>query len=532
MPVKPLLGLALTSFLLLGLSGCRYPKQTVKPASKAQTLTFNLESEPPQLDPIRMSDLTSFNVANQLMRGLTFGPGTTVVPAVAERWDLSPDAKTYTFYLRPTAKWSDGQPVTAQQFLDNWQRALTASNGSGYAFFLFGIANAEAFYKGTIKEFKAVGVKALTPHTLQITLNKPLPYFLTLLASPVFLPIRLDVIKKYGSTFTEAGHFVGNGPYLLNQWQHYNQLLLTPNPNYWQPNTRLKQLRFLMIQEPNTALALYQNNTLDVLDRIAPSDYRWLKKHKEAHLSPSMGLFYMGFNTKLPPFNTIKVRQAFALATDRRYFTDLLASGQTPITQFLPPALALPATVAKNSTLPFNPQQAKALLAQAGYPNGKGFPQVEFVFANRDSARKEAEMLQFMLKETLNVTLRLKAMDWKVFLSTLANHPPALYRLSWYADYPDADSFLALFHTSSGNNYTGWHSKPYDALIETAASSNNPSQRQAFYQQAQHLLLNQQAVVVPWYSPSKLWLIKPTVCGVQFNAMSLWLLDEAHRCKR
>lgn len=524
-----LLTLTLTLGLVVaGVAGCGYSPAT-SPPPPGQVITLNLQSEPPQLDPIRMTDVTSFNVINQLMRGLTtFGPGQAVKSAVAKSWTLSPDGTTYTFTLRQDAKWSDGAPVTAQQFIDNWQRALTPENGSGYAFFLFPIRNAQAYYEGQLKDFNQVGIKALGPRTLQVTLRQPTPFFPTLLAAPVYLPIRLDALERHGVHFTEAGNLLSNGPYVLTSWEHQHKMTLAPNPHYWAPNQQIERLNLLMIQEPNTALALYESGELDLLEPISPADHRWLKTKPEARLQPTLGLYYLGFNVERPPFDNVKVRQALALAVDRGYFPKLLASGQTPIQQFLPPALQ--ALEAPAVGLSFNPELAQKRLSEAGYPGGEGFPEVELVFPNRESARKEAEIVQFLWKRHLGITVRLKAMDWKVFLSTLQTKPPGVYRLSWFADYPDPDTFLRLFHSTNGNNYSGWTSPEYDRLIEQAASTNDPKRRQSLYFQAQKLLLEAVVAVVPWYSPEKLWLLKPDVCGVELNTMTLWLLDNAHRC--
>ncbi|MEM0951625.1 MAG: peptide ABC transporter substrate-binding protein [Cyanobacteria bacterium P01_H01_bin.74] len=486
---------------------------------------MNLGTEPPTLDPAKMSDLTSFSVALALMKGLTqFDDKMQVVPAMADRWSVSQDGLTYRFHIRKTARWSDGQPVTANQFKYAWQRALSVKTAADYAFFLFAIKNAKAYYNQDIKDFNAVGIRVIDANTLVVELEHPTPFFTALTASPVFFPLRKDSLQRWGDDFTEAGHLISNGAYQLKRWDHEEQIVAVPNPYFYDQQNRpqVDAVTMLMINDANTSVVMYENNELDFIETttsIPSFDVRRLIQKPEASQMPLHRIAYFGFNTQKPPFNNIKVRQAFAHALDRRYFPKLLQSGQTAFSGWISPNLV---GYNPDAGLPYNPEKAKQLLAEAGYPGGKGFPEVKLTFPTKYDVQKEAEIAQFLWQKTLGVSVRLNNLEWKVMLSQLASEDaPALYRLGWFVDYPDADSFMQVFSSDSGNNYTGWHSTAYDALINQAVQVQKPQERQALYNQAQQLLLEKETVIVPVYLGKKTILVKPWVKGLSINPLNL-----------
>lgn len=527
------LAFLMTSLLLLSLSACSMP-QKISTTSKQAVLpkrivTLNLGTEPPHLDPIKMTDLTSFNVANNLLRGLTrFDDTQNVISAMAERWQVLEGGAHYRFYLRSNAKWSDGKAVLAQHFVEGWQRALTASNGSSYAFLLYPVKGAKAFNEGKSTDFTSVGIKATSERVLDIYLEKPLAFFPALMASPVTFPFRKDVFEKSnGRCFSDIKQWVGNGPYLPSAWQHEHHLSLKPNPAYFKPVTGVDEIKLLMVQDANTSLVLYEKGQLHMVESptsLSFFEVRRLQHKPEAQMLPLHVLYYLGFNTQLKPFTDVRVRKAFAMAIDRRFFPKLLQGGQKPESSFISPGLE---GYDAKLGLQFNPEKAKALLAEAGFPEGKGFPEVEFAFPAKYELRKEAEIAQFLWRKHLGVQVKLSAMDWKVYLSRLAQEPPQLYKLSWYVDYPDADSYLSLFTTGNGNNYSGWNDKSYDHWVAEAAGDQNQTHRKELYSKAQKRLLEEDVVLMPWYVGQKLWLLNPCVKGIVINRMNLWLLDEA-----
>lgn len=521
-----LLILASVFALALTLSACQ--SQSGSPESmRDNVFRLNLGTEPPDLDPPKMTDLTSFTVIQSVMRGLTqFDDDLHAVPAIAERWTRSEDGMHYVFYLRPDAQWSDGKPVTAQHFADAWQRALDPDVASEYGFFLFDIKNAKAYLEGQVKDFSQVGVHVINAHTLAVDLIRPTPFFLDLMAAPVALPIRKDSIAQHGDRFTEAGHFITNGPYQLKQWVHDEKIVLTPNPHYYGKKPKIDAVEMVMVNDPNTSVVMYENNALDFIETttsIASFDVRRLRKSPDAHVTRIHRINYFGFNTQKKPFDNPKVRQAFAHALDRRYFPRLLQSGQQPMASWISPGL-----VGYNPTmgLQYNPKKAKQLLAEAGYPDGKGFPTVTLGYRTLYDLQKECEIAQFLWKQNLGVNVRLENMEWKVYLSQLKQDPPHMFLMGWFVDYPDADSFMSMMIADSGNNYTRWKNPRYDELVAQSVVTLDNQKRQILYNEAQTILLEKDTAMLPAYQSEKTWLVKPWVKGLKINAMNLISLDE------
>ena len=500
---------------------------TVKPA---QLLTLNLGTEPPTLDPALAVDLTSGTVIDQLYQGLTsFDEKANVVPAVASRWEVSQDGRQYLFTLKEDARWSDGTPVTAQQFVDAWQRILTPETAAQYANFLFPIQGAKPFYDRKDKDFSHVGVKAISEKKLRVILEKPLSFLPSLMALPVALPLRADLLAKYGKQFTEPPYLIGNGPYQLAQWKHEDFIRLTPNPYYLKSdkkNYSRPSILFRMIPDANTSTLLFNNKQLDLLESgtsISAFDYATYAKHPNAHQAPIGMIQYLGFNTQKAPFNTPLARKSFCHCLQRSYFPQLLKSGQTPVRSFIEPHLPF-----------FNPQAGLAESVTAGKAywqqnlsvKGKP-PPITLGFRNGYDTRKQAEILQFFWKQSLGITVQLQNADWKVYLQRLKNDTPHLFLLTWYMDYPDADSFLSLFHSSNGNNHTQWQSAQFDKLIEQASQSLDATQRQAFYDQAQKILLEDDVAICPLFTLKKLWVTQPWVKGITFNSLNQLMIENA-----
>lgn len=483
---------------------------------------MNLGTEPPTLDPIKAVDLTSFTVIQNLMKGLTqFGSDMSIQPAVATHWEVTANQLTYTFHLDKTATWHDGEPVTAQHFIDGWQRALTPTNGADYAFFLYEIAGAEDYYNNPV-DFNTVSVTALDNHKLKVTLRRPIPFFLAMLASPIALPVRKELPEQHHEQWTEPEHFIGNGPYTLASWQHDDAIKLSPNNTYQLNNVSppTTPITMLMVNDPNTSVVMYENGELDFIETttsIPASDVRRLEDHPDAQTGPIFRLNYIGFNTQKPPFNNPDVRKAFAHAVDRSWFPQLLKSGQNPNATWLTPGLF---GYQPELGLQHNPTLAKQYLSKAGYPDGKGFPAVTLAYPTQPETRKEMEILQNQWHNTLGVDITLANTEWKMYLKGLKNDPANLFRLGWFVDYPDPDSFLSLFTSASGNNYTGWANPTYDELVNQAAITPNSSARQALITQAQHTLLND-ATIIPLYNSTKLWLTKPHVEGLVISPLNL-----------
>jgi oligopeptide transport system substrate-binding protein len=493
-------------------------------------LVLNLGTEPPTLDPARMTDLTSFQVYQQVMEGLVvLGENGEAEAGLASHWQVDNTATRYTFTLRPNLHWSDGQPLTAQHVADGMLRALSPQTASPYASLLYPIKGAEAYNQGKQSDAAKVGIAVLNPRTLQLTLAHPVSYFLSLLSFPVAMPVRTDVLAKHGSHWLEAGKFVSSGAWVLAQWQHGNRIVLRRNPHYHSPppadgSLWVKQATLLMVPDANTALGLYQQGALDVLDAPPALLRRRLQTRPDAHTLDLNALFYLGFNVSNPVVSDVRIRKALALCINRPLMAHLLQNGATPLAEWIPPAMA---TFHRDVKPEFAPQQAKALLAEAGYPNGEGLPTLTLGFPSKFENKREAEILQEVWRNECGINVRLANQEWKQYLAQLATHPPDIFRLSWYADYPDPDTFFGLLTSANGNNHTRWGSHVYDALVVQASQATSLAERKALYTQAETLALHEAVGVVPLYSTQKLWLRQPWVKGLALNPMNGWMLNKA-----
>jgi len=486
-------------------------------AYAAKEFNMRIHSEPPTLDWSLATDNVSITILQNLMEGLAdFDEKLQPKAGLAKSWEISKDGRTYTYKLRTNVKWSDGVPLTAKHFVDSWERLLNPKTASEYAYFLFDIAGAKDYNDGKLKDFTKVGVKAKDDHTFVVTLNKAASYFPSIPTFTATFPIRKDIIAKFGDKWTKPENMIVLGAFKLSDWKHDSKVSLVPNPNYYGNKPNLDKVNAYIINEDTTAINMFESGSLQYVSRLPALEIDRLKKSPAYKSAPFLRGYYYGFNTNKKPFDNIKVRQAFALAVDRKQITDLLKGGQIPTTSWVPKGMP---GYEPNVGLDFNVKKAQKLLAEAGYPGGKGFPQVTYMFDTRDDNKLIAERLQAMWKQNLGVDLRVQNEDWKVYLNRLKADTPAMYRLGWGADYPDPDNFLNLFTSYSGNNYTGWKSKEYDNLIAKAASEPKMAKRLAYYKRAQQLLTEVDSVIIPLFIDSLNVLVSPRVVGLKLNAM-------------
>lgn len=496
---------------------------------RAQNLfTMNLGTEPPTLDPAQADDLVSITVLSNLMRGLVqYDAKGNISPAMAQRWTISPDGKHYTFWIRPNATWADGKPLTAYDFERSWRRVLNPETGSPYAFLLFPIEGAKALYDGKRKPDSPWGVHVKNNRVLEITLNEPVAYFLPILAFTTTLPVRQDVIATHPQNWTEAGNFISNGPYTLARWAHESDIMLKPNPRYWAGAPQNNGVQMLMIPEPNTSLMMYENKELDFVETTSslPSkEVRRLKTRPDFHALTLHGMRYVGMNTEKGPLKDPRVRQALALATDKTYFPQLFKSGETPSNGWITQGLT---GFDPNAGLAFDLKQAQDKLAQAGYPQGKGCPVIDLYYASTTPENRQvAEILQYQWRKHLGVSVAIHNVEWKMYLKLLHDDPPALFLLQWYIDYRDPDSWMNVFITGSGNNYTRWQDTRYDKLVARASHEIHPEKRAHLYHEAQDRLLKKSPAIIPLYRMPKAYLLNPRVKGFRLDALNIVLLDD------
>ncbi len=494
--------LVLKSLLVLSLalfSACN------RPMDRAEIVVLN-GAEPETIDPALLTGQPDGRVAYTLFEGLTsFDQTGTPQPGVAESWDLSPDAKTYTFHLRKNAKWSNGDPVTSEDFVRSWERTLKPETASEYAAQLYYLHNAKPFNEGTVKDFNEVGVKATDPYTLVVTLDNPTPFFIDLTSFSTLLPVHMPSVlacEKRGETFIKPGKCIGNGAFVLKEWRIFDRIRVEKNPHYWNTaNIPTKSVDIIPSGKPMTAFNFYSTGLADVMmDKgLAPTALlNELKKRPDYHAAPFLGNYFIRFNTTRKPFTDPRVRTALSLAIDKGLITEKITrAGELPADSFTPPNTAgyYPPPGLKRDVV-----RAKQLLAEAGFPDGKGFPIVYYLYKGEsDLDRDIAVELQGMWRDTLGITVQLQQQEWKVYLASLSSLDYDLCRSSWVGDYKDANTFLGCFVTGDGNNRTGWSNKRFDECIAAAGAELDREKRFGLFREAEKLLVTDEVAICPLY---------------------------------
>lgn len=484
-------------------------------------------TEPQDLDPHVVTGVTEHNIITALLEGLVGKDPVDLSPepAVAESWEILDEGKTYLFHLRANARWSNNDPLTAHDFVYAWQRALMPALGNQYAYMLYPVNNAEQFNKGQISDFSQVGVQAIDDRTLQVRLSYSTPYFLGLLDHYSTFPLHRATIEKFGkidtrgSEWTRAGNYVGNGPFILSKWEQNRVIVVEKNRHYWDAATvKLDAIHFQPVGQLSTEERMFRTGQLHITytmpeEKIAT----YLKDDPDLiKIHPYFGTYFYRLNTTIPPLNDVRVRRALAMSIDRESIVkNVTKGGQVPAYTLTPPdTLGYTARAA----IPYDVDQARQLLAEAGYPDGKGFPVLQLLFNTLESHQKIAVAIQQMWKQVLNIDITLQNQEWKVFLDNEMLMNFQITRASWIGDYIDPNTFLDMFLTDGGNNKSGWSNPQYDELIAKAANTADQQQRYELFQQAEEILMNE-VPIIPVYTYSKVYLQSPAVKGWYPNIM-------------
>jgi oligopeptide transport system substrate-binding protein len=526
--VKKLTAFIILAVLLLGCEGRREKQASPSNLLGKDTLRVNIGSEPPTLDWSLATDSTSYTILINIMEGLTrFGKDYRPEPALAERWETSEDGKTITFHLRKDVLWTDGKPLKAEDFEYSWKRLLNPKIGADYAYFLYDIEGAEEYNTGKESNPDKVGVRALDDNTLVVKLKRPASYFLSLLTFMSTFPMRKDIVEKHGVKWTGPENIVTLGPFMLSKWRHHERIVLVKNPNYYGEKPKINKVEMIMDENPTSALALYESGGLDFLDGrgIPVLEVPRLRLSPEFKTEPQFRGNYIGFNVKKPPFDNPLVRRAFSAAIDRASLAELIQGAGIPTTSWIPLGML---GYDPSIGISFNPEQARIWLAEAGYPNGRGFPRVTFLYPDVGNNGIIAEALQSMWKRYLGVEVELDNQEWKVYLSTLDTDPPPIFRAGWGADFPDPHNFMSLFECRSGNNETGWCNPRYDDLVEKAAEEESSEKRVTIYKEAQKILTEIDVPIAPILVSIQQNMIKPYVVGLDPDPLGLLLFNKVY----
>ncbi len=499
-------------------------------------LVFANGGEAETLDPALMTAQLDMRLAYALFEGLaTFDAGGEPKPGVAERWEISPDGTVYTFRLRAGARWTNGEPVTAGDFVNAWRRALAPGTASRNSYQLYYLKNGQRFNDPAahLTDFSQVGVQALDDRTLRVELEHPTPFFLDLCCTSVFLPVHLPTVQRWGDAWTKPEHIVSNGPFTMEEWRLNDRLRLRKNPRYWDhAHVRLDTVDALPISQANVALNFFSSGGCDLLmDKgLTPvmliAD---LRKQPYFHSAPFLGNFFIRFNCTRAPFSDPRVRQAFALVVDKRLLVEKITkAGEIPADSFVPPGTA--GCQPPEPGLGHDPARARRLLAEAGFPGGRGFPPFAFLYNNGEQNQYIGVELKSMFERELGVSMGLRPQENKVYLHTMGSLDYDLARSSWIGDYNDPNTFLDLWVTGGGNNRCGWSDPRYDRLIAEASQEFDQQKRFDIFRRAEEMLINEGTPICPLYYYVGIQLYDGNrLGGVQGNVLDEHPIREMYR---
>ena len=505
--MKKLIAIALVLIMAFSVFGCTTSTEDFE-------IAVNFASEPNTIDPALNSAVDGAVMINHIFEGLykwvDDGSGNATL-ALGQAKEVTPNAdKTvYTVKLRDDIKWSDGKDVVAADFVYAWQRLVDPNTAADYCYMADIILNANEIMAGEMDKSE-LGVKAIDEKTLEITLHTACPYFEEIMAFPALMPIRSDIIEQYGDQWTFSPEtYIGNGQYKMAEWSHNEYIKLVPSETYYDVDKLgPKVIKFALMDDTNAIYAAYRSGSLNFIQEVPVDEIPGLLSSSEIKVHPYLGTYYCCFNTSKAPFDDVRVREAFSLVIDRNYIVEnVTKTGQKPATAFVPSGIS-DAPGAKDDFRAVggdymdvsaekyqeNCERARQLLAEAGYPNGEGFPIVEYLYNTSDNHRLIGEALQNMWQTELGVTVNLVNQEWNTFLDTRKNGDYSIARNGWIADYNDPMSFLDMWLTGGGNNDAQYSNPDYDALIMQAKSTSDLAERMSLMHQAEDILMGQDVV--------------------------------------
>lgn len=497
-----------------------------------------IASEPNSIDPALNSSVDGATMITHLFEGLVKfeddGTGNAVLkPGIAESWDVSDDGLKYTFHLRD-AKWTDGKPVTAKDFVFAWNRLVNPTTGADYEYMLDMVKQ---------NEDKTLEISAPDDKTFVVNLNVKCPYFEEICAFPACMPVREDVVKN--ETWTTKGEtLICNGPYKMETWDHNSQLILVKNEEYYdQDAVNAEKINFHLQDDQNAIYAAYRSGDLDFIESVPQEEVKPLIESGELIISKYIGTYFVCFNTQKAPFDNPDVRRAFSLAIDRNFIVDnVTGQGQLPAGAYVPPGVydkdgangkdfrsmgKAEYFSVKPEDYEKNVEEAKKLLEKAGYKDGEGFPQIEYLYNTSESHKAIAEALQNMWQEKLGVTVTLQNQDWNVFQTNRKQGNYDIARHGWISDYNDPMSFIDMWLTGGGNNDAQYKNPEYDKLVKEAKATSDQAKRMEDMHKAEDILIGEDSVVAPIYYYNNAHMVKPNIKGIYYTPLGYFFFKGA-----
>jgi len=513
------------SFLLISCSPSSSP---VDLAIESKVFHYGNGTEPQGLDPHIVTGVPEHHLLLALCEGLTSSNprGGESLPGSASSWKVSNDGKTYTFYLQEDGKWSNGDSVTAHDYVWSWERILTPSLGSQYPDMLYYLVNAEEFHNGSIDDFSKVGVKAIEDNILQVTLTEPTPFFLGLLSHYSTWPVHKPTVLKHGSIddrngqWTRPGNFVCNGPFNLKTWELNKKIVVEKNPLYWDSNiVELNEIHFHPVSNEMTEERMFRAGQLHVTNTFPSNKCEpdIQEKNTNLQIHPYMGTYFYRFNTKNEVLKDVRVRKALAYSIDRKKIVESVTRcGQIPAYSFTPPGSN---GFYPDTNIPFDVELAKNLLKEAGFDSGENFPVLEILFNTSEGHRKVALAVQQMWQQNLGINVELVNQDWKVYLSREMIGDFQVSRAGWIGDYEDPNTFLDTLRPNRGNNKTGWNNFEFDNLLIKANATLDQAERYKILMEAERLLIDEMPIA-PIYTYVRVYQLHEDVKGWYPNILS------------
>lgn len=523
MAIKLRFILLLSSFLL---NACIQGESRVEEGNRLGVFHLGNGTDPQSLDPHVSTGSPSSHIFWGIYEGLVATNPYTLEPepGVAERWEISADQLTYRFYLREDAKWSNGEPVTADDFHWTYWRALNPAMGNEYAYMLFPIVNAENFLSGEITDFDQVGIKVVDKRVFEITLQNPTPYFLQLLAHSSSSPVHRATIERYGSPtarysqWTRPENIVTNGPFKVKEWKISQPVIVERNPLYWDiGRVSLNEIHFHPTDVIATEERLFRAGQLHKTNEMPYNKISVYKENEPQSLrvNPYLGTYYYQVNITREPFDDVRVRKALAMTIDRDALIDSVLYGvNLPAYSMTPPGTL---GYQPPKIFGFDPEKARALLTDAGFPDGEGFPKFEILYNTHESHRKVAVAIQQMWKMHLNIDVTITNQEWKVYLDSRDEMNYEIARAGWIGDYVDPLSFLDMGLSTNGNNSTGFKDAHYDYLItQYIPEARTTEERLARFYEAEEYLIEAMPFI-PIYTYQTKYLLDSGVQGMPAN---------------